>query len=149
MKTALSLIGEWQILLCDEKEEYFFPHPITNYMKLNYKYPAIYRWNVYSNSIRDESLLYIGEAQSLCPDRLKNYLKPGPSQKTSRRIHDMFNEFSSQGMKIQMEVFDFERITIDEVALVQKDLSQKHVRLLIEQLLVTIYRRKGVTLLNL
>jgi len=76
----------WIPILKEEGQEYHFPEEISSFMRKNYRKPAIYRWNVFRNIPSDKKIIYIGEAQELCPQRINGYLYPGPSQRTNNRI---------------------------------------------------------------
>ena len=140
---------EWEAVLSSETEEYFFPQPVTGYMKRLYKGPAVYRWNIYRNSPADLKLLYVGQAKQLCPHRIQGYLTPGPSQKTNQRIHEKLRAYLEQGLRIRLEVLRFVDLTIGDFALTTEDMLDKHIRLLIEGLLIAYLKRKGYALLNL
>ena len=76
----------WIPILKEEGQEYHFPEENSSFMRKNYRKPAIYRWNVFRNIPSDKKIIYIGEAQELCPQRINGYLYPGPSQRTNNRI---------------------------------------------------------------
>ena len=103
----------------DENEEYFFPKKISPFMKSKYKHPAIYRWNTFRKESDDEKLIYIGEAQELCPQRINGYLHPGPSQLTNRRIKEEFQSYLRSGFKVGLEVLQFDEIRIEGFNLYQ------------------------------
>ncbi|RLI17394.1 hypothetical protein DRO54_11590 [Candidatus Bathyarchaeota archaeon] len=140
---------QWIPILKGEDEEYYFPERITSFMRSNYKQPAIYRWNVFRNNSEDEKLIYIGEAQELCPQRINGYLNPGPSQQTNRRTKEMFQDYLSKGLKIRLEMLQFNNIKIENFTLINSDLKDKHVRRFLEELMVIIYKQKGFQILNL
>ena len=84
-EVGIRLSYQWQSVLKGENETYFFPDAITPFMKMRYKGPAIYRWNVHKSTPGDKKLVYVGEAKELCPGRIKGYLDPGSSQKNQQR----------------------------------------------------------------
>ena len=110
---------------------------------------AIYRWRICMNEKSGEESFYIGEAASLCPGRIKGYLKPGSSQETNKRMNALFQEYLARGSRMQLEVLEFIRITVDDFVLTPDDLCKKSVRRFLEQLLITYYTQKGYQLLNL
>ncbi len=133
----------------DGHNGYLFPQPLTSYMKQEYKQPAIYRWNVFREEPGDEKLIYIGEAQKLCPQRINNYLNPGPSQQTSKRINREFQNYLKKGMKIRLEILRFGDVEIGDFVIAKDEVQEKHVRRFIEELMVVIFRKKGYRVLNL
>ncbi|MHA1252865.1 MAG: GIY-YIG nuclease family protein [Candidatus Helarchaeota archaeon] len=140
---------QWTPILKNEREEYCFPDQITPFMNKKYKHPAIYRWNIFRNKSEDEKLLYIGETQELCRQRLYQYLKPGGDQQTNKRINEKFYEYLREGLKIKLEILQFDTIKIGNFTLNNNDLENKHVRRFLEGLMVIIYRQKGFQILNL
>jgi hypothetical protein len=139
---------QWEPAVRDENgNNYFFPEEITPFMRQKYRHPAIYRWNIFSESLKDEKF-YIGEAQDLC-QRINGYLNPGPSQQTNKRINKKFHEYIENGFKIRLEILRFEKIRINDFVITENDLSHKHNRRFIEELMVIIYEQKGFQLLNL
>jgi hypothetical protein len=145
----VDLSFNWETVLRDGEEKYLFPQPITKHMRRAYRGPAVYRWNIYDERPTDKQLIYIGQTQELSPDRIRGYLKPGPSQKTNQRLLSEFNEYLEQGLKICLEVLRFGEIIIGDLTLTTDDMHDGHVRQFIEGLLITYYTRKGFTLLNL
>ena len=140
---------QWKPILIEMDKEYYFPEKITPFMRKTYKHPAIYRWNIFRNEPDDEKLIYIGEAQELFPLRIKGYLKPGPSQQTNKRIKEKFQVYLDKGFKIGLEILRFDNIKIENFALTNNDLNDKHVRRFIEELMLIIYKQKGFQILNL
>lgn len=61
---------QWEPVLSGVGKEYRFPEKITSFMRMKYKRPAIYRWNIFRHEPYDEKLIYIGEARELCPQRM-------------------------------------------------------------------------------
>ncbi len=146
---GIDLSYQQEVVLSDAKKEYLFPKQITQFMKDRYKHPAVYRWDIYRNRPEDQKLIYIGEAQQLCPQRINGYLNPGPSQQTNKRIKDKFQSYLDQGLKIGLEIFHFDRIIVGDFSFTRSDIGDKHLRRFLEELLIIYYRRKGFTILNL
>lgn len=138
---------EWEPLLRDANEHYFFPSPITGFMKKNYRRPVIYRWVI--DYGQDENLYYIGETTKLCPERLSGYLSPGPSQQTNIRLNRQFHESISSGAKVSMELLKLNGSFLDDLEIQDADLKRQDVRRLIERLLIVLYRNRGLQILNL
>ncbi|MHA1197052.1 MAG: hypothetical protein ACTSRH_14750 [Promethearchaeota archaeon] len=140
---------QWTPILKNESEEYYFPDKITQFMNKKYKHPTIYRWNIFRNKPEDEKLIYVGETQELCRQRLYQYLKPGGDQPTNKRINEKFYEYLREGLKIKLEILQFDTIKIGNFTLTNNDLENKHIRRFLEGLMVIIYRKKGFQILNL
>jgi hypothetical protein len=140
---------EWVAVLQAENEEYIFPNRITEFMRRHYSRPAIYRWIIARTGADDETLVYIGEASRLCPDRLSGYLDPGPAQQTNIRLSRQFHECAAQGSQVKLEILNLTGGLLNDLALSENDLKRQDVRRLVERLLVTLYRNRGVNLLNL
>ena len=92
-------------------------------MKKNYRKPAIYRWNVFKEIPNDEKIIYVGEAQELCPQRIKGYLNPGPSQQTNKRIKKKFQTYLDKGFKIRLEMLQFDNIKIEDFTFIKTPLA--------------------------
>lgn len=148
-EVKLEFAYQWEPVLMDENTEYFFPERITPFMRKRYKQSAIYRWDIFRKEPEDEKLIYIGEAQELCPQRINGYLNPGPSQKTNKRIKEKFQGYLDKGFKIGLEILQFDKIKIENFTLTINDLNDKHVRRFVEELMVIIYKQKGFQILNL
>jgi len=139
---------EWEAVRSSETVEYEFPKPITEFMRQFYKKPMVYRWIVELPDT-DETLMYIGEAARLCPDRLSGYLTPGPTQQTNIRLNQQFHEFIAHGGRIRLEILKMNGAFVNDLDLTEEDLGRQDIRRLIERLLITLYRSQGVNLLNL
>jgi hypothetical protein len=83
----IKLAYEWQTVLLREKVEYLFPMAISPFMRTRYKGPAIFKWEVYQTTPGDKKMVYIGEAQELCPKRLYGYLNPGSTQLANKKVN--------------------------------------------------------------
>jgi hypothetical protein len=148
-KSKIEFAYQWEPVLIDENREYLFPQIITSFMKRRYKHPAIYRWNIFKKEPEDEKLIYIGEAQELCPQRISGYLNPGPSQRTNKRIKEEFQGYLKSEFKIGLEILQFDKINIEDFTFINNDLRDKHFRRFLEELMIIIYKQKGFKILNL
>ena len=147
LKIAISY--EWQAILLREKVEYLFPLAITPFMRMRYKDPAVYRWNIYRKTAEDKKIVYIGEAQELCPKRLYGYLNPGPTQQTNKRIKAEFEVYLRDGLNIRLDICNIHGITFGDSVLGKESLVDKYIRRLIEAALVVEHRKRGFTVLDL
>ena len=148
-RLSIELAFEWKAVRMGEDGEYFFPQPVTKSMRQAYPGPAVYRWNIYKDRPTDRKLVYIGETAKLAPDRIRGYLKPGPSQTTNQRLKREFEGYLEQGLRVRLEVLRPDEVTVGDITLGPDDLQDKHVRQFIEELLITYYTRVGFTVLNL
>lgn len=139
----------WESVLQSEQNEYFFPTPINEFMKKKYRYPAIYRWIIEWPDNYCDEIFYIGETIKLCPDRLSSYLSPGPKQQTNLRLNLQFNEFVTNGAKIHLEILRIKSALLNDLLFCEEDLKHQDIRRLIERLLIILYRKQGLNLLNL
>ena len=139
---------DWIPVLREEDEIYFFPNPLTSFMKLLYKSPAIYRWNVYKDNQTDEKVIYVGEGQQLIPNRINGYLKPGLKQMTNKRLNTCFCEYIQNDYKVSLEIIRFDEISIGDLSFNQSDLNNKYFRRFLEYMLITYYQQKDYNLLN-
>lgn len=147
-KIVIGFYYDWIPVLRNEDEIYLFPNALTSFMSRLYKAPAIYRWNIYRETPADARIIYIGEGQRLVPDRIKGYLKPGPSQMTNKRLNARFREFIQNGYKVLLEILRFDEMYLGDSAFKQSDLKNKHFRRFLEHMLITYYQQKGYTMLN-
>jgi len=139
---------QWEPVLVDVSREYRFPEEITPYMKKIYWLPTIYRWNIFRNELSDEKLVYIGEAQELCPQRINNYLNAHPSQKTNWSIKEKFQNYLKNGLKIGLEFLQFEEIKFEDFILTYNDLQDKHVREFLQDTMIVLSKKLGFKVLN-
>ena len=144
-RLSIEVAFEWEAVRMSEDGEYFFPQPVTKFMRQSYPGPAVYRRNIYKDRPTDRKLVYIGETEKLAPNRIRGYLNPGPSQQTNQRLKREFEEYLEQGLNVRLEVLRLGQVTIGDISLGPDDLQDKHVRQFIEELLITYYTRMGFT----
>jgi hypothetical protein len=145
----LVLSYEWQAVFLRDKVEYSFPLAISPFMRARYKEPAVYRWIIYKKTAADKKLVYIGEAQELCPKRLYGYLNPGPSQQTNKRIKKEFEDYLRNGFNIKLDVCNIHEITFAGSVLGKEALVDNYIRRLIAAAMIFEHRKKGFTILDL
>jgi hypothetical protein len=142
----ISIQYEWRPILSSESQEYRFPDRITDFMKQKYNIPAIYRWILYRNDRADPCKMYIGSAMQLCPQRIRGYLNPGPTQETNKRLNSLFNDHKNRGFKISLDYLEFEELRVGSLGF--KDLGEKDVRLFLERAMISLHKWKSYRLLN-
>lgn len=147
MEIDLQLNLNWEIVLETENDAYSYPRPVSQYMRQNYHHPSIYRWKVFKDGMNNPTI-YIGETECLCPDRIKGYLNPGPSQKTNQRINELLNGYFADGWVVHLEHLSDLTLKLNDFELNQNHLYDKDNRRLIERILIVYYKNKGYYLLN-
>jgi hypothetical protein len=145
----ISLAYEWQAILMREKVEYLFPLAITPFMRMRYKEPAVYRWNIYQKTTEDKKLVYIGEARELCPRRLYGYLNPGPTQESNKRIKAEFEGYLREGLNIRLDICNIQEITFCGSVLGKEALMDKYIRRLVVIAMIVEHRKRGFTVPDL
>lgn len=142
------ILYEWETVKRDINGDYYFEQDITPYMKKCYGKPCIYRWNIYKNKPEDLKIIYIGETKKLCPNRIKNVLKPGPSQRTNQRLNNDFKRYLDKKYRIRLEVFSIDKMNLSGSEIYEEDLKRPLIRQLIEAMLIDYYQQKGFNMLN-
>lgn len=141
------MVFHWEQVRADPAHRFEFPGDVTAYMRREYAGPAIYRWVVFDLTIGDRKEMYVGEAEDLCR-RITQYLQPGPSQLTNKRLHALFQSYRAQGHSVTIQRLRFESLSLGEFDMSQTDLFSKHTRVFIEHMLVTYYSKAGFVLIN-
>jgi hypothetical protein len=144
----IKLAYEWQPVFLREKVEYLFPMAITPFMRAKYRDPAVFLWDIYQKSAGDKKLIYIGDAQELCPKRLYGYLNPGPTQKTNQKINTEFRGYLREKLNIQLDVCNIKEIVYRDTVLDKSALDDKYMRLLIVNAMTIEFKNKGYTVME-
>ena len=147
-KADISFHFHWAMVYSELGKPYHFPNPLSSFMKHEYKKPSVYRWNISREGHNTPEAYYIGEAQILCPNRLNNYIRPGPSQQTSIRIHSLLESYYKENYIVRIERLEFHEICLNDLTLRQADLSSRSVRCFLEEFFLTFYTAQGVKVLN-
>jgi len=108
---------------------------------------AIYKWSVFKSDIEDSKIVYIGETENLI-NRIKGYLRPGPTQQTNIRINKLFKEYLEKGYKISLHTLFFDKIKLGNIDIIYDEISDNDIRKALEQLFIVIYKKEEYTLLN-
>lgn len=95
----------------------------------------------------DSSVAYVGEANNL-QRRMGNYRHPGPTQRTSQRVHRLIDECIAQGGQVHLTIMRDAALEID-ARLVPLDLSKKACRLLVENAILVALHDTGMPVHNL
>jgi hypothetical protein len=123
----------WIAVQSSQSASYSFPELVSKYLRKQYNKPAVYRWLIERNG---KSSIYIGETENL-GRRLQHYLKPGPSQKTNKRVREFLDTEIVQGACIKFDVLIFESFVINRRVYSPESLWEKEVRCFLENLLIT------------
>lgn len=89
----------------------------------------------------------MGETDAL-PQRLYQYLNPGPSQRTNLRLRALFDSEVAQGNMVQLDVLRFAPFALGKTMVMESDLTDKLTRRFLEHLLAVYHVRDGYTLIN-
>ena len=143
----ISISYSWQRVMLREKVEYAFPLAITPFMRLNYTGPAVYRFDIYQKTPGDKKLVYIGEAEELCPRRLYGYLHPGPAQKINLKLKTEFETYLKDGLSIKLDICVIQELTIGP-RVEKAVLSDLYTRRMIEAAIIVDHRINGFTVLD-
>ncbi|HDZ36112.1 MAG TPA: hypothetical protein ENH81_04280 [Thermococcus sp.] len=147
-KISIEIEYEWEPIVNDRGERYVFPRRFKEFKRgfhSHYNFPAIYRWVLRKNG--KIVAVYIGEAEDI-GRRIYGYINPGPSQQTNKRLNFVFNECISNGLEIELELLKIHKLRIHGHNMSPVDLSSKHLRLLLENLMIEIHHQNGYVLLN-
>jgi hypothetical protein len=146
----LNLSYEWQPVYLREKVEYLFPMAISPFMRTKYRAPAIFKLDVYQKNPGDKKLVYIGEAQELCPQRLYGYLNPGTTQLAFKKVNTEFRAYLKEKLRIGLAICLVKVINIGGSELDPSSvINEKHLRRMITELLIVEHSRKGFTVVDL
>ena len=145
----IKLTYEWKPVYLREGVEYLFPMAISPFMRAKYKTPAVFKWDIFQKNPGDRKLVYIGEAQELCPKRLYGYLNPGASQLANKKVNTDFRGYLKENLKIGLEICHIREIQLGQDVLDMSSLSDKHLRRLVSEALMVDYVKKGFTVIDL
>jgi hypothetical protein len=90
---------------------------------------------------------YVGET-SLLTRRFRNYRTPGPTQRTNLRLNALLKEVLSEGGRVEVAVVTGATVTLEGDEAVEADLSDRAVRLVIENAALVAARHAGTSLEN-
>ena len=138
---------QWRPVESTAGVRYMFPEQITRSFPAIWKAPAVYRWVLFRDEPGDQPILYVGETDRLAR-RIKQYVDPGPTQKTNLRVNAHFTEEMKKGFHVALDVLEFEPFRLGAVTVSQDDLRDKFLRRLLENLLAFHYSQAGITVLN-
>jgi hypothetical protein len=145
----IKITYEWQPVYLRENVEYLFPVAISPFMRTRYKIPAVFKWDVYQKKPGDKKLVYIGEAQELCPQRLYGYLNPGATQLAYKKVNTEFRAYLKEKLGIGLAICRVQEIDLGGSLLHQDALADKHVRRFLSEALIVEHKQKGFTVVDL
>jgi hypothetical protein len=145
----IKLTYEWQAVYLRENIEYLFPLAISPFMRAKYKTSAVFKWDIYQKTPGDQKLVYIGEAQELCPKRLYGYLNPGLTQQANKKVNDDFRGYLKEKLKIRLEICQVKEIHFGDLVLDADALTEKHVRRMVAEVLIVEHIKRGITVVDL
>jgi hypothetical protein len=139
----------WKPALLREKVEYLFPMAISPFMRTQYKGPAVFKWEVFDKQSGDKKLVYIGEAQEMCPKRLYGYLSPGPTQLANQKVNTDFRGYLKQKLTIRLEICDVVDFSMGTLVINPTLLDDKYVRRMLVAALIIEHKKQGYTVVDL
>ena len=145
----IKLTYEWQAVYLRENVEYLFPMAISPFMRAKYKVPAVFKWDIYQKTPGDKKLIYIGEAQELCPRRLYGYLNPGPTQLANKKVNEEFRRYLREKLKIGLEICQVKEVQLGGLTLDTDAFTDKHVRRLAVEAFIVAHTKRGITVAEL
>ena len=145
----IKLTYEWQPVYLRENVAYLFPMAISPYMRNRYKSPAVFKWDIHQKTAGDKKLVYIGEAQELCPRRLYGYLNPGQTQLANKKVNTEFRAYLKENLSIGLEICQVRENAFGKPVLDPNALTDKHVRRMLAEALIVEYQKKGFTVVDL
>jgi hypothetical protein len=140
---------QWQPVYLREKVEYLFPMTITPFMRTKYKVPAVFRWIVYERTVEDKKLVYIGEAQELCPKRLYGYLNPGLTQSANKKVNTEFRGYLREKLKIKLDICEIKEIAFGGAVSGTEALEDKYLRRMLVEAMIVEHKKRGFTVMDL
>lgn len=132
---SLEIEYKWVPVESEPGQVYVFPNNLSIYLKKHYALPAIYRW------VLEDTQVYIGETENLV-ERIKGYLRPGPSQTTNQRMNKILTDAT-------LDLLMFESTNLQNKTIAIDDLFDKPTRRLLESLFIVYHTFKGHKTLNL
>ncbi len=140
---------QWKPAFLRERVEYFFPMAISPYMRIQYKGPAVYRWEVFQKHSGDKKIVYIGEAPEMCPKRLYSYLNPGPTQLANQKVNVDFRGYLKEKMTIRLDICDIIEFVMAGLVMSPALLSDKYVRRMLVAAQIIEHKKQGYTVMDL
>ena len=145
----IELKYRWYPVYLREKVEYLFPMAISPHMRLLYKGPAVFKWEVFQKITGDKKIVYIGEAQELCPKRLYGYLAPGPTQVANQKVNSEFRAYLKEKLSIRLDICEVAEFKLAGVETTQNPLNDKHNRRLLVEAMILDHQKKSYTVVDL
>jgi hypothetical protein len=102
--TSFEIGFHWTAVQSSNNISYCFPELVSKYLRDHYSQPAVYRWLIQRDG---KTSTYIGETENPAR-RLNDYLKPGPSQTTNKRVRALLDNERNLNASIALEMLNFE-----------------------------------------
>ncbi len=99
----------WRDVERDAGQPYKYPDTVSRFMEEKYSRPVVYRWAFYKSPDKPYAA-YIGEAENLAKQRVPNYLRAHPSQKTNYRLKNEFESAIAAGQRFAYRFSSFRRL---------------------------------------
>jgi len=108
--------------------------------------PAIYRWGFYGSGRLAGAC--IGETENLSV-RFRQYLNPGPSQETNKRMNAEFRAAIQRGEEIRLEIVKIAPVRLNRVHICNENLCDPFLRKMMENFLLADFDVVNLRLYNL
>lgn len=131
--TDLEISFRWIPIQGLANAPYSFPQAVSLSLRKQYERPGIYRWRVEREG---RVSVYIGETENIVR-RLTQYLKPGSTQITNRRLRDRLDYELHSGARISFDILLFDPFSINGYLYSTADLGSQEIRCFIENLLLS------------
>lgn len=124
-----------------------YPSGASKYLKEHYSNASVYRWGFFKSGAILKA--YIGEAWNLA-ERIPQYLKPGPSQRTNIRIHHEMEADIKSAFEVRLDTLRVqEPFRLNSVLIADSEMHNPFVRLLIENFAIADHEKITCEILNL
>ncbi len=144
----INLVYKWQSVYLREKLSICFLWRLARICVQNTKFLR-YLSGGLPEKPGDKKLVYIGEAQELCPKRLYGYLNPGPSQMANKKVNTDFRAYLKEKLCIKLDVCQVMHLEFGGTFLEQGALEDKHTRRFISEALIMEHQKNGYTVVDL
>jgi hypothetical protein len=108
--------------------------------------PAVYRWAVFENQVLRK--VCIAETDNL-RRRVREYLNPGPTQYTNKRLNAEFKRYVQDGLSVQLESLRIDPVHLNRVLLCNENLHDQFVRKMMENFALADHDVTQSEILNL
>jgi len=106
---------------------------------------AIYRWGFFKFGQLKQA--YVGETENF-RQRIRGYLRPGPTQATNKRMNALFCKAIDDGFEIRLETLKIEPARLNQLNVCNQNLADPFLRKMMENLILADFDVVNYTLHN-